>query len=844
MGRFEIGSSENLFFRPIIPLLLFLIIGIWIGMLAPGHTLWAHGAISVSVAVIAVLILKRRRALGVPLILFSLTGYLILQPWVAPRFPSHHVVHFAGTKRWIITGVIDEAPMPYAKGVRVILKTETLKADKQNDPSAVSVTGNVRLSLVGDVPELVKGYRITIAGKLKKVRSLNNPGGFNYQRYMAFRKVWVTSYVPIERLIAVEKKRSPGNLFDMDLRRRKIARLIDSACQGDPQRVLKALVIGDRNEITGDLRNIFNRAGVGHLLAISGLHIGIVASVVFLFGVWVFSYIKPFLRKAWTRKAGAITAMMTVVFYGLLAGMSPSTQRAVIMVAVFLLTYLIGRQHDSMNTVAIAALIILIIEPPALFSISFQLSFAAVVAIIYGLNHLQIAKRLNQAHKSRQWPLRVYAKFGYILVISLLALGGTLPLAMFYFNQISLIGPIANLVIVPLIGFVVVPLGLFSAFLSLFSISAAVLGIKISAQILSAALVLVNILAEWPYASIQTVTPTPFEIGLYYVFFGALVSFGARHRWERSSHSYAQGVSKARLAKVLIVIVLIAGGIDAGWWVYRRFGHKGLRVTMIDVGQGGATLLELPKGRNILIDGGGFSDNSVFDVGARVVAPILWRNKIRTVDTLILSHPNSDHLNGLLYIAEHFKVKEVWTNNEEADTLGYKRFLEIVREKDIRVPDFKRLPRDQNMRGVRLQILYPPADFLEKRQAEKWRTSNNNSLVIKVIFGTTALLFPGDIMAAAEKELIHVAGNRLKSTILVAPHHGSRSSSTPAFLNRVQPASVVISSGAPQSYHLPHPSIVKRYKDRGYQIFRTNQNGAIVITTDGSDLRIEPTIQR
>ncbi len=837
--------NAPVFFRPIIPLLLFYIIGIRIGMLVPGHAIWVHGALYASLAVLAGLILKHRRALGVPLILFGLAGYLVLQPWVVPRFPSHHVVHFTGKKLWTITGVVDETPRPYAKGVRVILKTETLKAYKQNDRPAVSVTGRVRLSLVGEVPELARGYRITIAGRLKRVRSLNNPGGFNYQRYMAFRKVWVTSYVPLKRLVAVEKKRSPKNLFDIDLRRRKVARLIENACQGDAQRVLKALVIGDRNEISANLRNIFNRAGVGHLLAISGLHIGIVASVVFLFAVWAFSYSKLFLREAWTRKAGAITAMMAVVFYGLLAGMSPSTQRAVIMVAVFLLTYLIGRRHDSMNTVAIAALIILIIEPPALFSISFQLSFAAVVSIIYGLNRLQIAKRLGQAHKSRQWPRRIYAKFGYVLMISVLALGGTLPLAMFYFNQISLIGPIANLVIVPLIGFVVVPLGLFSAFLSLFSTWAAVLGIKIGAQILSASLVLVNMFAEWPYASIRTVTPTPFEIGLYYLLLGALVSAGARHRSEHPSRSYGQDVSKTRLVKVLIVTALMAGIIDAGWWAYRRFGHEDLRVTMIDVGHGGASLLELPKGKNLLIDGGGFSDNSVFDVGARIVAPLLWRNKIKTIDTLILSHPNSDHLNGLLYIAKHFKVKEVWTNNEKANTLAYTKFLKIVREEEIHVPNFKRLPRDRNIQGVRFQILYPPVDFLAKRQKEKWRNSNNNSLVIKVSFGTTAFLFPGDIMAAAEKELVNVsgvAGNRLKSTILVAPHHGSRSSSSPAFLNRVQPASVVISSGAAQSYHLPHPSVVERYKKRGYQVFRTNQNGAIVITTDGRELRIKPTV--
>jgi len=250
--------------------------------------------------------------------------------------------------------------------------------------------------------------------------------------------------------------------------------------------------------------------------------------------------------------------------------------------------------------------------------------------------------------------------------------------------------------------------------------------------------------------------------------------------------------------------------------------------------------VEFPRGPVILIDGGGFSDNSVFDVGARVVAPVLWRKKIMTVDTMVLSHPNSDHLNGLIYIADYFNVKRLWYNGESVDTDGYRDFTAVIAKKKIASPAFRDLTKTHDINGVNVDILYPPKTFLEKVPDENWRDPNNNSLVVKVSMGEVSFLFPGDIEKEAEKELVALKRNALASTILIAPHHGSKTSSTAHFLDAVSPETVIISCARAGRYHFPHPTVLKRYRTRGYQVLSTGSSGAIEIVTDGRKIDIHP----
>jgi competence protein ComEC len=231
-------------------------------------------------------------------------------------------------------------------------------------------------------------------------------------------------------------------------------------------------------------------------------------------------------------------------------------------------------------------------------------------------------------------------------------------------------------------------------------------------------------------------------------------------------------------------------------------------------------------------------------MGARVIAPFLWRNKIQTIDTLILSHPNSDHLNGLIFIARHFNVKTIWTNGESKTTLGYKRLRKIVAGKHLYRPAFKQMPRKQLINGVEFLFLYPPADFLDKKKnGQKWRNANNNSLVIKVSFGGVSFLFPGDIMAEAEKELVRLAGADLACDVLLVPHHGSRSSSSQPFLSSVKPDVAVISAGWKNRFRFPHATVLEAYLKRGCRILRTDRNGAIIFTTDGKHFAAKPFFQ-
>lgn len=869
---------DNAYSRPVIPFLVSFILGIALGAWIPGYATGTYVIAFISSCFMLFCIARHYGqgfTLFAPLLFFIALGYLSIQPWIVPRFPANHIIHTVDSGKWEISGVIDQNPIKDKRRQKFILDTLTLGRD--NVYSAV--TGKLRVTVYGQGPELSRGDQISFRGNIRSFRNFKNPGGFDYRRYMAFKRVWGSSSTQGQRIVLL--KRVPSATFQkfMDKCRDTISMLIKKTPEGEHRGVLKALITGERSQIPPLLREAFNRAGVGHLLAISGLHIGIVASAAFLFFSWLLSRFRILLWKAWTRKGAALLSFFPILAYAVLAGMSPSTQRALIMVGVFLMAFFIERDQDLMNTLAIAGMVILIVDPPSLFSISFQLSFVSVLSIIYGLSRVRVRGIFGNNLTKINWRHKALNKITVFFLVSVFAILGTLPLVMFYFNQISLVGVLANLIIVPIIGFIAVPLGLLAVFIAPLSIVPATWAINASAVVLIQGIQVVKFFSDLPFAALKTITPSFLEIICYYVFAWAFLNLtskpsafpGLKQATPGSDISdqrqdekiqlvtHVSGIKKAGLkirgilqrwrpgvlsrsdfAKLIAGVVILVLCVDVTFWLYQRFWRDDFRVTVIDVGQGSAVLMELPGGYCVLADGGGFSDNTVFDVGARVIAPFLWRKKIKSVDTLILSHPNSDHLNGLIYIARHFSVKNIWTNNEARKTAGYRQFMDVIAEKKITLSSFQQMPRAYEIKGVKLKILYPPKDFLDKRKNDVWRTSNNNSLVIKAIFGAKSFLIPGDILARAEKELVTVAGEALKSTVLLAPHHGSISSSTEQFLEKVQPKIVVISAGWKNPFNFPHPSVLARYSGRGCRIFRTDLLGAIKFTTDGNTLEITP----
>ncbi len=824
---------RRFYIRPAAALLAALAGGIAAGACLPGYllpALFAAGAAALWGIGDA---LRRRGARLSPLVLFAALGYLSLQPWVAPRLPADHILHFADRQPWRITGTVDRAPVNRGGRCRFILEARSLEKGARRVP----VRGRLRVTVLSEDHGLRSGDRLALTGRIKAIRNFANPGGFDYRRYMAYRGVWASCYVQRGRLKVLAK--ADGGAELVDRLRRRIAGFIDDAplVVGSPpvRAVLKALLVGDRQGISPRLRGGFNRAGAGHLLAISGLHVGIVAAAAFFFFRWLLSCIGFFVWRGWTAGAAALLTLLPVLAYGVLAGMSASTQRAVIMVTVFLAALVAGRRHDLMNTIAWAALVILALFPPALFSASFQLSFAAVFWIVFGLQQ-PVAKRALQ----RLRPHPVMRWLSSLVVVSMLAVLGTWPLVMFYFNQVSLVGPMVNVVLVPLMGFAAVPLGLGGIVLLPLTQTGAVVLLNLSAAAVAGGLVVIEAVARLPFAALTTVTPSALEIAGYYVLLGSAMALflGERAPETADGKETPPTAAARRFAAALALGALLLLTADAAWWLYARFWHRDLRVTVLDVGQGSGALVELPRGRVMMVDGGGFSDNAGFDVGEKIVAPLLLRRKILTVDTLVLSHPNSDHLNGLLYIADHFHVRRILSNGQGQPTRGYARLLEIVARRGIRKPPLADIPRRQDINGAQLEILAPPADFMALRRTDHWRTVNNNALVVRIRLGRVSFLFPADIEHPMERELVARWGAALKSTVLAAPHHGSRTSSSMDFLEAVDPKVVVVSCGYANRFHFPNPRVMARYRRLGARVFTTARCGAVTLVTEGRRLSV------
>ncbi len=826
-------------YRPIIWLTISMIVGIIAGEACPGYSRWVL-APAVAVGVALVVSLKRKvPALLLPLLFFSGIGYLSIQPWVEPRFPDHHIRHLVDSKACKITGTILDKPVYNRNRTRFVMEVVSIV----QDGSPVPACGRLRVTVSKGPISLSKGDKVSFFGRLRSIRNFNNPGGFDYERYMAFQGIWARSYAAVEKLSIQSRGKASTRMAVFDDRRTRISEMIDGLGTEAPgssqsvKAVSRALLIGDRKGISTALREKFNRAGVGHLLAISGLHIGIVATVTFTIFRWIVAWLSPVLWAGWTRRTAAILTFVPVLAYGFLAGMSPSTQRAVIMVSIFLLTLLFDRDQDLINTICVAGMLILVINPPALFSISFQLSFAAVLVIVSGMSLMRPILQKTKGVKAT-----LITKGVAFMAVTLFATVGTAPLVMAYFNQVSLIGIVVNIIAIPLVGFLAVPLGLLAVFIQVFSTGAASACLQLSHWVLEKAILVIDFFSGLPAAALETITPSLVEISLFYLMLLGVFSWlSARHREKQSNLSVGM---RRGFAYGMILFAVFGGVLDAGYWIHQRFLHKDLRIMIFDVGQGSAALLELPGGRNLLIDGGGFADNAVFDTGKYIIAPYLLRNKIKTIHTLFLSHPNSDHLNGLIYIAEHFNVEQAITNNESSPTMGYQLFVEALKKYGIDAPGYRALERITTVAGTKIEILYPPEDFLEKTLQEKWRNKNNNSLVVKVSYGQHAFLFPGDIMAKGEKALVAAAGKNLKSTVLVSPHHGSGSSSTPLLIEQVNPETVVVSCGWMNRFKFPDRAVLQRYEAIGAKVLRTDINGAVQIRTDGQEMSIRTAISK
>lgn len=824
--------------RPVIPLTLCLLMGILAGDSFAGYLLLVQTTITLLLFALGLWLwlsisnppktLPHLVTVGLGLLFFCL-GYLLIQPWRVERTGERDLRSWVDGPVIQIQGTITGAVQKDAYGLRFDMLSVQIQ-DAQGGWR--SVWGGVRVR-TRQALVIERGDRIRTQGKLKSVRGMQNPGGFDYARYLADRNLLARMRLSPSTAVEIRKSTLQKSFVSqLNLYRHQVQSLLAQHLDPQARGVLQALVTGDRELIAPRLQAAFRHAGVAHLLAISGLHIGIVGTLMFGASLFVLRRVPFLLSRGWTTKGAALVTLGPIWLYGLMSGMAPSTLRAVLMASILLAAILMGQRPDTFNTLAVAAMAIVCLHPPALFAVSFQLSFVAVFWLLVGMKRKnETSDDLPQApvimgHKINRWMIN-------LLWVSVLAWGGTLPLVMRYFNILVWASVPVNLLVVPVISLWVVPLGLLGAFFSGWWPDAAVLMFKASALGLTPALAWVSGAAALPFAWIYTFTPSLLEVCLYY-----LVLYGVL-QWLPWPGTSSKGKIKGRVPVWSVVLVVGMICLDAGYWCYQRWWRNDLRVTVLDVGQGTASVVAFPKGPVWLIDGGGFSNNKVFDIGHRIVAPFLWRQKICRVDRVILSHPNSDHLNGLLFVLRHFKVDTFWSNGQSSDTAGYRELRRLLVDQGINAPPFPRIPRLTTVNGVAVAVMFPAVQDLQDFSEE---ALNRNSLTLRIAHQGHSILFTGDLTRPGERLLADRHSKDLPSDLLMVPHHGSRTSSSWQFIKSVQPRHALITCGWRNRFGFPHKTVLERYQKIGADLWRTDHHGALMATATRDGWKIQPTV--
>ncbi len=821
---FSIPSSANPPRRPLLYLLSAYLLGLVWGYYMPADRLTLLLLLLPAVLSAAAALAWKRLRCARLLILCAcvLSGNLLIGSAIAPSLPVSHLARYRTGEKMILEGVLYKAPQDFpAKTKYYVLVHKLIEKDRERP-----VTGKLLLTVRQPQTRLAYGDLVRFICKMRSPGNFNNPGSFNYQRYLAFQELYVTASLDAKHPVVKVGER-PGSriLYRTERIRQRIKDFFAARLASPSAEIATALITGEQSGIPQDMRDQYSVAGVSHVLAISGLNIGIIALLCLGAAQTLCRRSTRLLLMVNTSKLAAVLTVVPVAVYCLIAGAGIAVIRATVMVIVYLFSIIIDRQDDLWNTLALAAWIILLVSPPSLFDCSFQLSFVSVAAILY--LHPRLSVRLFKTSKAfpgmrKRWYHAVLHQIMTVLTVTLAATIGTAPLAAIYFNRCSPWGLPANLILVPLTGFLVVPLGLITSVACFISSPLAVVAAEITEALILFTNVVVGFFSALPYADYRIATPTIPEILLYYIGV-ALAVHCRRSAWARYG----------------MAMVIVAGLGDAGYWYYQNHLNPRLRITAIDVGQGESTLLQFPGGKNMLIDGGGFYDAG-FDTGGMVVSPLLWRNKISRIDYVVLSHPHPDHLNGLVSVMKNFEIGEVWSNGESIDTEAYAAFDHLIAERNIRQTTIARGHAPHHINGAVIEFLHPARLAPAQPGSGAQERLNNNSLVMRVTFREVSVLFTGDIGTADEREIMDLYPG-LTCTILKIPHHGSATSSSHAFIRMLRPRMALLGVGRDNSFHLPHPDVVSRYDEAGCSIFRTDRDGAISLETDGFSVHVVKT---
>lgn len=673
--------------------------------------------------------------------------------------------------------------------------------------------------------DILLEYRdiISFKGEFQEPSKKRNYGGFDYKNYLKTLKIYGT--VKCESYNILEKNK--GNILISFTNKisnsvkEKIYNLLDKR----EANLLIGLLLGDDDNIDDDIEESFKISSLSHILAVSGMQVTYIITAMY----FIFNNI---LGKRKTK----IVIIIILIFYTILTGFSPSIVRASIMGILIMGAGLFYRKNDIWNSIAISLLLMLIYNPFLITNVGLQLSYLGTIGIILlNKTFLRIFNKIRfEKYILNRKIINIVSKIIEILTVTISASVAVFPIMLYNFNLFGTYFLITNLLASIVIG----PITIFGTVIVIISFVFLKIGklLSIILEISLNTLVFVSNFSKLPFSKIYITTPKISMIIFYYVliiFFNYICKIYNNRNLSltqirfrnlialykyKIKEIYNNKKSRKKFISVLILIVFCFN-------IYNFFIIKReLKIYFVDVGQGDSTFIVTPKNETILIDGGG-SLGTDFDVGESTLLPYILDRGYKKIDLMFVSHFDQDHIGGLFKILEELKVEKVCISKQEEDSENYQKFLNIVKEKNIQVLVVKigdKIVLDNNLY---FNVLWPKDKQIEENKL------NNNAIVMKLNYNNFSMLFTGDIEKKAEEEILKTYKNSkmLESDILKVAHHGSKTSTTDEFLNRVKPKIALIGVGKDNMFGHPSNTTIEKLEKMNIKIYRTDLNAEISI---------------
>lgn len=791
--------------HPLLTLVSGLITGCFIGInwqiQAPMWSLW--GLLVLLIVAVGV---RTKAVFAVVLWFFCVTwAVFAVEPFHASRSVAQTLGVAPLEGMQVVEGTVVRRPVILPQGQRFELHLERIVMAG----GEIAVDGRLLVTIAKGEGSWLSGDRIRLRGSLRKPRRLGLPGEFDYPRYLRLHRIDATFWVADARQVLLMRAAAVSSWQRLlDGAAYRCDQLIRNAVPDpDAAAVMMALVTGSQSALSPELKTAYARAGVAHILSISGFHVAVIAATLAQLLLWLG------LRWQWlslrlnVRRAALLATLPIMVGYLLFTGAAPATTRSVIMLVAVVLALWAERENQVLDALLLAAFLLLVHDPAVLFDISFQLSFLSLWGIVV------LTPLLVHPFKDRMSGWR--RQLALFFAASLAAILATAVPTLVTFHQASFNGLLANLVVVPLLGYGAVVVGAVAAMSAVVAPSLASVLFGLAGWLVGFSNRFVVWIADLPLVRSYE-AGWPDLVALVLVL--SVLSF----------------VSSLRLRGILLGSTCALVIVVHGWPEKASDGR--LRLTFLSVGQAEATLLQFPDRTTMLIDGGGYLRETGLDFGDRYLVPALHTLGVKRIDRLILTHPHPDHLGGLPAVAEQFQIAEFWQGTWKVEVGGdADRLQSTLLRRGVPIRQLNPGIWRESFGGCQLVMMVPELD--DAATGRDNDDDNEASLVLQVTHDQFTALFMADAGIASEQRMLEQQVIQ-PVTLLKVGHHGSRTATGEAFVRMVRPHLALISVGAGNRFGLPAPETLARLQRAGVEIYRTDQHGTVLVESDGKNYTV------